>query len=212
MKHITTTVRKQTVLDACAQLLFLIQFRMTDHRIVSIVGHIFPFYLTSLRLSRAGRWLKGERTCFWQRIQVGFLPSMWQFTTFCSISSGRLNALQLLWAPGMHVVYRYICEQTFIYSKINKSEEGRELGMMVYTFNSSTRETGRSLIRWRSAWSTLGVPCQPKLHSETLSQNKTKQDRFPQSSYLVAHLLGGSSLKVDNWDYHSGSEYFLHKQ
>jgi hypothetical protein len=50
---------------------------------------------------------------------------------------------------------------------------------VAYSFDRSTQEAeaGGSL-RWRPAWSTKGVPGEPGLHQETLSQkNKTKQNK-----------------------------------
>jgi hypothetical protein len=53
----------------------------------------------------------------------------------------------------------------------------REPGMVVYTFNPSTWEAeAGGFLSSRPAWSTKGVPGQPGLYRETLSQ-KTKQNK-----------------------------------
>jgi hypothetical protein len=52
----------------------------------------------------------------------------------------------------------------------------RKLGMVAHTFNSSTREAEvGGLLSSRPAWSTKGVPGQPRLHRETLSRKNKKQ-------------------------------------
>jgi hypothetical protein len=63
-------------------------------------------------------------------------------------------------------------------------------GVVAHAFNPSTREAeAGGFLSSRPAWSTKWVPGQPGLHRETLSQNKTKQNKTNKQTKNLQHIF-----------------------